>query len=250
MSKKQESSKSKRQMLREQRAKRQRQQRMGTIAVVAVVALVIAGLLIYPSIKSAMTPVGTIVMTTPEPRPDANLNSMGNPDAPVKIEEFSDFQCPFCKRFADETEKQIVDTYVATGKVYFTYTPFGPGGSFIGPESVAAAEAAFCAGDQNKFWEYHDMLFANQTGENVGDFTDKRLVAFAEALNLNMTEFNSCYNSQKYKDKVQQGLVEGSQKGIGGTPSFLINGTKLEGALPFSDFQTAIDAALAAAGSK
>jgi protein-disulfide isomerase len=250
MSKKQESSKSKRQMLREQRAKRQRQQRTTMIIVVVIAALAIAGLLIYPSVKSALTPVGSIVLITPEPRPDANFNSMGNPNAPVKIEEFSDFQCPYCKRFTDETEKQIVDTYVATGKVYFTYIPFGPGGSFIGPESVAAAEAAFCAGDQNKFWEYHDILFANQTGENVGDFTDKRLMAFAEALKLNMTEFNSCYNSHKYSDKVQQGLVEGQQKGIGGTPSFLVDGTKLEGALPFSDFQTAIDAALAAAGSK
>src|SRR5512138_383830 len=104
-------SKSKRQAVREERARKQRQQRLVVILIVAAVALVIAGLLIYPNLK----PVGEIVKPTIEARPEANLNSMGNPNAPVKIVEYSDFQCPFCKRFADETEKQIVDTYIKPG---------------------------------------------------------------------------------------------------------------------------------------
>ena len=239
---------SKRQAIREQRARKQRQERLAMILGISVVALVIAGLLIIPSIQNAAAPVGEIVTITPDPRPQANFNTMGDPNAPVQIEEFSDFQCPFCKRFTDETEQQIVENYVATGKVYFVYTPFGPAGNWIGPESKAAAEAAFCAGDQNKFWEYHDILFANQTGENVGDFSNKRLMAFAQSLNLNMDQFKSCFDSHKYSDQIDQGLVKGRQAGIGGTPSFLVNGKKVEGALPFSEFQKEIDAALAAAG--
>jgi protein-disulfide isomerase len=234
----------KRQLLREQRQKRERQQRLYVIVGIGVVAVVIAALLIYPS----LTPVGNIIKITPNPRPEANLNHMGDPNAPVIMVEYSDYQCPFCKRWNDETEKLIEETYVATGKVYFTYIPYGPNGQYIGPESKDAAMAAFCAGDQGKFWDYHDMLFANQTGENVGDFTAKRLVAFADALGLNMSQFRSCFNGNKFADTLNQGLEQGKQAQIGGTPSFLINGSLIEGALPFSAFQQKIEAALAAAG--
>ncbi len=233
----------KRQVLREQRQKRERQQRMYVIIGIGIVAIVIAALLIYPS----LTPV-TMVRITPNPRPQANMNHMGDPNAPVKMVEYSDYQCPFCKRWNDQTEKLIEDTYVATGKVYFTYIPYGPNGQYIGPESKDAAMAAFCAGDQGKFWEYHDMLFANQTGENVGDFTSKRLFAFADALGLNSSQFRSCFNGNKFAQALSDGLAQGKQAQIGGTPSFLINGSLIEGALPFADFQQKIEAALAAAG--
>jgi len=234
----------KRQVLREQRQKRERQQRLYVIVGIGVVAIVIAALLIYPS----LAPAGNIVKITPNPRPQANMNNMGDPNAPVKIVEYSDYQCPYCKRWNDETEKLIDETYVATGKVYFTYIPYGPNGQYIGPESKDAAMAAFCAGDQGKFWEYHDMLFANQTGENVGDFTSKRLFAFADALGLNSSQFRSCFNGNKFAQMLNDGLQQGKQAQIGGTPSFLINGSLIEGALPFTDFQTKIEAALAAAG--
>lgn len=246
MNKKPSSARStKRQAIKEQRVRRQRQQRLLVIGIVTAVALIIAALLIYPSLR----PVGEITQVTPAGRPNADFNQMGDPDAPVKIVEYSDFQCPFCKRFADETEQQIVDTYVATGKVHFTFVPYGPQGQWIGPESEAAARAAFCAGDQGKFWEYKDYLFANHTGENVGDFTDKRLLAFGEALGLNMGDFRSCFNSDKYDQKLADGLAEGQGLGMGGTPSFSINGKSVVGAQPFSVFQQEIDAALSAAGN-
>lgn len=240
---------SRRQVLRERRLRRKRQQRLIIILAISGVALIVTALLIYPTLKLALAPVGEIVEIIPNPRPMSDFNAMGDPEAPVKIEEFSDFQCPFCKRFSDETEQQIVDTYVATGKVYFVYIPYGPGGNLIGPESLVSAKAAYCAGDQDKFWEYHDILFANHTGENVGDFAEKRLMAFAESLNLDVDEFRSCFKSNKYDDELQQGLVYGKRAGIGGTPTFLINGKKVEGALPFSTFEMEIEAALAAAGS-
>jgi len=241
---------SKRQAIKAQRVRRQQQQRKTMIMIVSAIALVVAGLLAFPSLQAALAPVGEIARITPVPRPMADFNAMGDPNAPVKIEEFSDFQCPFCKRFADETQLQIVEAYVATGKVYFVYYPYGPGGNWIGPESESSARAAFCAGDQDMFWEYHDILFANHTGENVGDFTDKRLLAFASSLNMDMDQFGVCFDSNKYVDRLNEGIIHGRQAGIGPTPSFLINGKIIEGALPFSAFQQEIEAALAAAGTQ
>jgi len=240
---------SKRQMMREKRQRQARLQRLGMIAIIAVGAFLVAAALIYPNLK----PVGEVTSANSAERPMVNDNAMGDPNAPITIEEFSDFQCPYCARFYEETEHQIADTYVTDGTVRFVYRSFG---NFIGAESKAAAEAAYCAGDQGKFWEYHDILFANQTGENVGAFTDRRLQAFAEALSLDMDAFNSCFNSGKYSDRVNQDRVDGTAAGVSGTPAFVIrytvNGEEktrfISGAYPFSEFQTQIEGALAEMG--
>lgn len=250
MAKKQErEAPSKRQVLREQRQKKQRQQRIFLVAGLILVTLVVLGVIIVPSIQQANSPAGEIVTVTSNPRPQTEANHMGDPNAPVKMDEYSDFQCPYCKKFADETENQIVETYVKTGKVYFTFHSMGNWvsnnmgqGKF---ESRDAAEAAYCAGDQNKFWEYKDMLFANWQGEDVGSFTDKRLMAFAETLKLDMNQFRSCYEGKKYRSAVENDLLEGRRAGVDGTPSFVINGKLVKGAVPFADFQKEIEAALA-----
>ena len=112
--------------------------------------------------------------------------------------------------------------------------------------------AAYCAADQGKFWEMHAHLFANVLGEDVGSFTDRRLAAIAEKVGLDMAEFNNCYNSGKYEDRVQQDSRDGQAAGVNGTPGFLVtytvNGetrTKLiEGAQPFSTFQVELEAIL------
>jgi protein-disulfide isomerase len=202
-----------------------------------------------------LKPVGEIVTpaASATEHPMAKDNAMGDPNAPIKIEEFSDFQCPFCARFHTETESQLVNTYVTNGTVYFVYRSFG---NFIGPESQAAAEAAYCAGDQNKYWEYHDILFANQTGENVGAFSTRRLQAFAEALSLDMNAFNSCLNSGKYADRVAQDKADGTAAGVTATPTFVlsytVNGEQktriISGAQPISEFQNQIEGALAEMG--
>lgn len=240
---------SKRQAMREKRQRQAQLQRVGMISIIVVVALLVVFILIYPSLRPK-SKVGE--------RPMVNDNAMGDPNAPIKIEEFSDFQCPYCARFYEETEWQIANSYVADGTVYFVYRSFG---NFIsrnsgGRESQAAAEAAYCAGDQGKFWEYHDILFANQTGENAGAYADRRLQAFAEALSLDMDTFNSCFNSGKYADRVNQDGVDGQAAGVTGTPAFLItytvNGEEksrfIAGAYPFSEFQTQIEGALAEMG--
>ena len=168
-------------------------------------------------------------------------NTMGNPYAPVTIVEYADFQCPFCVRYWQETERQIVLTYVKTGKVYYEYRSVG---GFIGPESAAAAEAAYCAGDQGKFWEYHDTLFSKWTGENVGDFSADKLQQYAAEDGLDGDVFSNCLSSGKYADRLQQDVDSAKAAGVQATPSFLVNGKLIEGAQPFSVFQQAIEAAL------
>jgi protein-disulfide isomerase len=175
------------------------------------------------------------------PREVAQSNTMGDPSAPVHIIQYSDFQCPYCLKFWTETEPQLIEEYVNTGKVYFEYRSVG---EFIGPESAWAAEGAYCAGDQNKFWEYHDTLFANWTGENVGDFTRDKLIEYAKALDLNMDEFESCISEGKHKGTVDQDAANAEADGVRATPTFIINGVKLEGAYPFSDLKEFIDQAL------
>src|SRR4030065_11334 len=139
-----------------------------------------------------------ITMVTPMLRPQAQGNAMGDPGALVKIVEYSDFKCPYCRLFSTQIEPTIVNNYVVTGKVYFVYRSLG---DWLGPESQSAAEPAYCAGDQEKFWEHHDILFANQYQER---FSLARLETFAGVLDLNLDEFRSCLNSGKYRDKAWQ----------------------------------------------
>lgn len=245
-----EKKKSKRQQRREARRKQETRGRLITISVIVVGALLISVALIYPNLR----PAGEFVTPEGNPRPMANANSMGDASAPIKIEEFSDFQCPYCQRFYSETESQIVDTFVKTGKVYFVYRSFG---DWIGPESAATAEAAYCAGDQNKFWEMHDIIFDNHPGgENVNYFTDRQLTAFAEAIGLDMNAFSDCYNSAKYRDQLTKDLNDGKAAGVTGTPAFVmtysVDGQEkqrfIAGAYPFSEFEKQINEAMTEMG--
>ena len=182
---------------------------------------------------------------------------MGSADAPVKIEEFSDFQCPYCERFYEETQPLLGQYYIDTGKVQFTYRSMGNwvSGNIGGTktESQDAALAAYCAGEQNKFWEMHAALFGNVLGEDSGSFTDKRITEIAKLIDgLDIDQFNSCYDSGKYEDRVQQDLKDGQAAGVTGTPGFILTYTvngetktkSIDGAQPFSVFQTEIEAAL------
>lgn len=246
---KKEAVKSKRQLVREQREKRQRQQRLITILVVSGVAILIAGLMIVPGVLEAAAPVGEIVQVTPEARPLVNGKSMGDPNAPVKIEVWEDFQCPACRQYSEAVEPQVAQTYVATGKVLYTFRHFPFLDDRSGSkESDQAANASMCAMEQGKFWEYHDYLYANWNSENAGAFSNKRLLAFAEALGLDMTKFNQCFDANTYKNVIDEDLAAGIQAGVQGTPSVFVNGQIIRpGFVPtFDDIAQAVEAALAA----
>ncbi|MCH7883441.1 DsbA family protein [Patescibacteria group bacterium] len=161
---------------------------------------------------------------------------LGNPAATVTFVEFGDFQCPFCERFYKTTEKELIEKYVKTGKVKFIWRDF----AFLGKESFWAAEAARCAGDQGKFWDYHDHLFEQQRGENQGVFSNRNLKRFADELKLDTDLFNTCLDSGKYRDAVEEESRLGRELGVSGTPSSFINGRNITGAVPFSSLEPII----------
>lgn len=235
---------SKRTELRERREQRGRQRRVLTLLGVGGGAIVIVALLIMQN----NAPVGAIATPETGAYPQADGNAMGDPAATVVIDEYSDFQCPYCKRFHDETLSSIVRDYVATGKVRFVYHhfPVVDRGTTLG-ESHLAADAAVCAARQNLFWPFHDTLFANQTGENIGDFTSRRLEAMAETVGLDMTAYRDCLANGSPDTTVQSDVAAGIGAGLSSTPSFVINGDLLVGAQPYDVFQTSIEAALAKA---
>ena len=240
---------SKRQMRKEQMRRKEKQSRLIAIGLITLGALFIAFLVIYPSLK----PVGEVVKPAEVTRPNADFNTAGDPTAPITITEYSDFQCPYCRIFFENTEALLMQQYVETGTVYFIYKSVG---DFIGAESKAAAEAAYCAGDQGKFWQMHDILFANQTGENVGAYSERRLDAFADELDLDRGQYDECVSSGKYDDLIDQDAADASAAGIQATPSFIltyeVNGETqsrvIQGAQGIDVFAQEIEAALAEMG--
>lgn len=234
--------------IREQRRKEMKRRRTLAITGMILGALILLGALTAPFWTAALRPVSDVITPAFTNIPQPNANNMGDPNAPVKITEFSDFQCPACKVFHDQTFAQFVKAYVETGQVYYTYRSMG---LWIGQESVDAIEAAYCAGEQNKFWEYHEVLFANQGAENAGLLTRKQLLAFGEVVpDLEMQAFTECMKDNRFADAINADRANGNAAGVQGTPSFLITAPgkapKLAtGALPFESLKKEIEAALA-----
>ena len=248
-----EEKKNKRQERREKAKQKAQANRTRTMLIISVGAVLLVGAFIYNQAK----PITDLVTVESNPRPNAERNTAGDPNAPIQIVEFSDFQCPFCDRFYTDTEPLLMEYFVKTGKVYFTYRSAGNwvSGNLGGvrTESQDAAAAAYCAADQGKFWEMHDSLFANNRDvEDQGSFTDRRLKAIAESIGLDMNAFNECYDSGKYADEVEQDLTDAQDAGIEGTPYFImtykVNGEvqteTINGAQPINEFQQKIEAAL------
>ncbi|MEK7125124.1 MAG: DsbA family protein [Patescibacteria group bacterium] len=168
---------------------------------------------------------------------------LGDPSAKVTIIEFSDFQCPYCRRFWQETLGQLKKEYIDTGKVKLVYRDFPL--SFH-PAAEPSAQAAECADDQGKFWEYHDKIFEGQIklGTGTVQYGATELKKWAQELGLNTVQFNGCLDANTYKEEVAKDQADGSAAGVTGTPAFFINGNLLVGAQPFSAFKAAIDAEL------
>jgi protein-disulfide isomerase len=164
--------------------------------------------------------------------------SKGPEDAPVFLVEFSDFQCVYCRKFWQETLPRIEEQYVRPGKVRFLYRHL----AILGKGSVLAAQAAACAHDQGRFWEYHDGLFRENSPLA---FTASRLKRNAGQSGLDRKTFNGCLDSGKHAERVEAETTLARALGANGTPAFLINGQLIIGAYPFEVFQQALDASLA-----
>lgn len=167
----------------------------------------------------------------------------GSNQAPVTLIEFSDFQCSFCRKFWQITLPQIEKKYINAGKVKFVYRHF----AILGKPSVAAAQAVECAGEQGKFWPYHDKLFAS-AGFPLA-FTDGKLKSYAKELGLKSQDFSQCLGSGKYLKKVEGETAMAAFLGARGTPAFFLNGQLIAGAQPFEVFEAAIEKELKKASS-
>lgn len=199
--------------------------------VAAAITLVIAAVALISIIKDSIPGNVKAQQTSGLP-----AKSMETDHARITMVEYADFQCPFCGAFAKQTEAQFIEKYVKTGLVRFEYRHF----PFLGAESLWAAHAAECAAEQDRFWDYHDKLFRSQAGENKGAFSRDKLKGFAVDLGLQEKAFNSCMDSGTYLQAIKAEHDEGRRLGVRSTPTFFLNGTKLEGAQPLQVFENAV----------
>ncbi len=174
----------------------------------------------------------------------------GDPNAPVRVIVFEDFQCPACKRFNDEIAPGLLEDFVETGVASVEFRHL----AFLGPESVEAAAASECALDQNRFWDYHDLLFLRQGFQNRGVFSTGNLKSFARELQAEFSDFDldafdDCLGSGRKRALIEASLVEASRLGVRSTPSVFINGSPFGGAGAYEDYRLVIQAAADAAGN-
>ncbi|MAG27333.1 disulfide bond formation protein DsbA [Candidatus Pacearchaeota archaeon] len=217
---------------------------------VLIGVVVIMGFFMFTGGDNSETGTGNIVAPTQPSAPTAQVVTadadddavLGDPNAPVTIIEFSDYQCPFCGKFWSETLPLIKSEYIDTGKVKYVFRDFTPTfrNPSYHPQAINAAMATECVreeGGDEVFYEYHDVIFANQ-----GSINKANLIAWADDMGYEISE---CLESNKHRSEVEKDFNDGAAAGVQGTPSFLINGKLVRGAQPFSAFKQVIDAELA-----
>lgn len=170
----------------------------------------------------------------------------GSEKAEVNLVEFGDYQCPFCKRFFDQTEPQMMQEYVDSGKAKFYFLDV----SIVGEDSIILGQGAWCADDQGKYWEYHDYMYTNQGEENSGWGTPEKVKFMARNIpGLDVDKFGQCLDDKKYESKSKQLTAFAQQIGLTGTPTMFVGDPqrgyiKITGAQPYSVFKQVIDAHL------
>jgi protein-disulfide isomerase len=170
---------------------------------------------------------------------------LGNPNASVTLVEFGDYQCHFCNVFFHSTEDDIMKKYIETGKVKMIFKDF----NIIGPDSINASHGAHCANDQKLFWEYHDILYSNWTGENNGWASSENLGRFAQEIGLNMDEWTECMINANHSQTILASNDDAKSLELTGTPSFFVIGpdgktTRIFGAQPLDVFESIFETEL------
>ena len=198
-------------------------------------ALILAALLIV--VGSRGLPGTAEPPLEPLPAPLTSGVFRGSADAPVTIVEFSDFQCHYCQEFATTTLRELDSTYIETGKVRLRHRHHVNRGQ----ESMLAALASECAGEQGQFWPYYDRLMAAGASPDKIDLTGNVLEGFAEELGLDMTGFKACLDSAGPREKVARDMALGDELGVRSAPIFFVDGMKIVGAQPFDAFQNLIE---------
>lgn len=211
----------------------------------------IAGAAVLLIVWQASRPTSSgVVMIDPNtPLPEAQGYLMGDPAAPVQVLEFADFECPACGSFATLTEPDVRSRLVQSGQISFRFLDF-PLPQHL--NSWDASMAAACANEQGKFWEMHDQIFANQD-RWATQATNRPKAVFerlAQSLGLNMSQWDDCYDAQKYKLNIAANLREGENRGVRSTPTFIIGGRMIANAMGYDQFKMYVDSALANAPAR
>jgi len=213
----------------------------GVVAVALLLAAVII-VLTRPAAQPQVQLVPTLPSTlgyetgvTPE-----GYAYKGSANARVTVIEFADYKCKYCADFEATVMPRVDEEFVRTGLIRYVFRDF----AFLTPESRVAAEAAHCAKEQGRFWEYQHILFANQGEETSETFTRPKLEGFAQQVGLDLEAFKRCLDSGKYSDLVTASTAEGRRRGLRGTPTFFVGDRMLEGLVPYDNLKTAIELAL------
>lgn len=226
--------------------------------VLAIVALVGGGWVAYAALGNASgasdgaEPTPVPALTEAQAQLDGGWElgiSKGDPNAPVVVQEFADYQCPACRQFASTslTAQAIDEAYVKTGKVRWIFFDFPLQQH---PNAVPAAEAARCAGDQGAYWRMHDLIFARQP-EWSGERNPKgRFVEYARLLGLEADAFSDCLDSDRHLNVIRQSYARGVRLGVQSTPSFFVGRELIAGAASFQEFTRVVERALAAADAE
>ena len=214
----------------------------GFYYVLGAIALVGASILGYSMMRKPAAATGTDAVTAAGPVGPAEGYLIGKPDAPVKILEFADFECPGCGQFATVTEPDVRKRLIETGLANLTYYDFPL------PQhknSKPASNAAACANDQGRFWEMHDRIFASQDQWNT-EATDNPKPFFqkyAEDLRLNVPAWETCYDARKHEGRIMANAAEGERRKVNSTPTFIVAEKMYAGALPYDALKAIVDSA-------
>ena len=217
-----------REHIKEKRAAQKKKNTLTWAIGIAVVLLVLAAVYFLPSLGGS--------------KADLYLQdgfAIGDPNAPVKVEQFSDFRCHYCRQFSDEMEQDFIKNYVDTGKVYFTFRNY----PFLAEDSTTAAEAAYCAADQNKFWQYKELLF--NYNALAGAYAESNLVDYARQVGLDTNTFEACLAGDAHLADLAADKAYTEGLGITSTPQFNVNGTIVY----MNTLIETVDAALGTAGN-
>ena len=205
--------------------------------VAVLVVAVVAGVAIQSGRSSSS---GSVVTPAHALGPNGG-EQRGKASAAVVVEEYGDFQCPHCADFQRDVGP-TVNRLVDAGTIRFVYHPI----AFIGPESTTAASAATCAGDQGKFWPYHDELFAQQGPENSGTFSNAKLLEIGKQVGVSDQRFTTCVDKGTYDGWISKSTDDASRRGVNQTPTVMVDGQVVADAITAKGLQAAVDAALAA----
>ena len=225
-------------MVKEQRAQSTKQFYLALIAIA-----VIGGLLIWRTAGKANSRVVAVdVKATPA---QAEGYLMGNPDAPVQIMEFADFECPACGQFATITEPDVRKRLVQTGLASYRFFDFPL--TEIHKNTLAASNAAACASDQGKFWEMHDALYEHQPEWSTEATSDpkKFFERYAKGMGLDVSTWSKCYDDQRHLQRIMSNRAEGERRNVRQTPTFVIGTKMIPGSLPYDMIKAYVDTAAA-----